>query len=396
LLDFEKLMPQILALANRAGEEEEQETEILSLAQQSFEEASRKPAQFEQLIKDNASTTFWPLAHPLEPFGQITQISEASGGYSVISCDGSQIMPTQHELHSCYLLNIGAAVLHYAKTSRAQLESFPMLYHRNEELYPLINRRRVHIDESLVSFERSIQELRKARELAEEVLTNNLRVLCLIDGSLIPFNVDKNIDRLQDELMEQYNSELDAFIAAEIPVMGYISHSRSSDLVNLLRVWRCPYPEARCQLNCGAKNEEEFPCSEIWPLSDRQLLASKLPRDTRSSVLLSGSRWSAALPKRNQICHTYLNTGLEAARVEFPYWLHEESVLLEFSFSALLSQIKKGHGYPVGLSEAHNLAVVRQADRSRLFQLLAEQLMVKRVAGLGVSPKENKKRRGIV
>lgn len=396
MLDFEKLMPQILALAEQAGQEDDREIEILSLAQQSFEEASRKPAEFEQRVKDNAGTTFWPLAQPLEAFGQFAPVAELDEPYSVVACDGSQIMPTQHELHSCYLLNIGAAVFHYGKTSSARLESFPYLYHSNEELYPLINRRRVHVDESLVSFERSIQELRKARELAEIILAEKKRVVCLIDGSLIPFNVDKNIDRLQQELIEQYNVELDSFIAAQIPVLGYISHSRSSDLVNILRVWKCPYTEARCQLNCGTKNEEEFPCSEIWPLSDRQLLASKLPRDTRSSILMSGSRWSSALPRRNRICNTYLNSGHEAARVEFPCWLFEEAELLDFSFSVLLEQIRKGHGYPVGLSEAHNLAVVRQSDRAQMFHLLAEQLMRKHVTRVAVSPKESKKRRGIV
>lgn len=396
MLNFEKLMPQILALAEQSGQEDELETKILSLAQQSFEEASRAPEQFEQVIKNNASTTFWPLAQALEPFGQAAQIEDAPDSYSLVACDGSQIMPTQHELHSCYLLNIGAAILRYGDRASARLETYPYLYHRNEDLYPLISQRRVHIDESLVSFERSIQELRKARELAESELDDGQQVICLIDGSLIPFNVDKNIDRLQQDLLERYNAELDAFIAARVPLLGYISHSRSSDVVNLLRVWICPFVEARCQLYCGAKNEEDFPCSEIWPLSDRQLFASKLPRGSRSSILLSGSRWSSALPKRNQICSAYLNSGQESARVEFPHWLFDDRELLDFSFSALLEQIKKGHGYPVGLSEAHNLAVVRQADRACMFQLLAEQLMVKRVAGIGVSPKESRKRRGIV
>lgn len=396
MLDLQKLIPQIVALAEATPEDQDVQTKILSLAQTSFEEAASNSQQLESVLKENASTTFWPVAIPLEPFGQQQVIEPLDDSHSVVACDGSQIMPTQHEVHSCYLLNIGAAVLHYSDNSRAMLASFPQLFHSTEDLYPLIGKRRIHIDESLVSFERGLREMQKAREFAEQEMEMGNRVLALIDGSLIPFNIDRNPDAFQKELLERFGVELDAFNAAQIPVLGYISHSRSSDIVNILRVWRCPYPESRCQLNCGSVNEEEFPCSEIWPLSDRQLLATKLDKNARSNVFLSGARWSTALAQRNQICFAYLHCGQEAARVELPYWLFEDKDLLNFAFSSLLVQVDKGQGYPISLSEAHNLAVIRQADRLQFFQLLTQQLVRGKQSRVGVSPKESKKRRGII
>lgn len=396
MLDFQKLIPQIVALAQDFEPEDSNESQILSLAQTSYEEASLSYQKLEELLKENGSNMFWTAALPLEPFGHHELIEELNSAHSIVACDGSQIMPTQHEVSSCYLLNVGAAIFHYAEESSAELCSFPQLYHRQEDLYPLVSKRRLHIDEALLSFERSLKELQQARELAEKEQNKGRQVLTLVDGSLIPFNVDKNADKFQSELLERFVLELDAFNAARLPLIGYISHSRSSDIVNVLRAWRCPYPENRCQLHCGSINEEDFPCSQIWPLSDRQLLATKLPAKARSSFFLSGARWSQALKARNRICFAYLQTGQEAARIEIPYWLFEDKEVLNFSVQALVVQIKKGQGYPISLSEAHNMAVIRQADRSRFFGLLAAELMRNKQTGVGVSPKESKKRKGIV
>ena len=396
MLDFQKLIPQIATLADEASPDKDRSREILSLAQASFEEATKDEAAFAELLKRNGANTFWPTAIPLEPFTQSDSLSTFEGTHSVVACDGSQIMPTQHEIASCFLLNIGAVVLHYGENSRAQLSSHPHLFHRTEDLYPLINKRRIHIDESLVSFERGLKELNHARLLAEQEQQAGHKVLTLIDGSLIPFGVDRNADRIQQELIDRFEVELDAFNAAELPLLGYISSSRSSDLVNTLRIWRCPYPDSRCHTYCNSMNEEDYPCSEIWPLSDRILMASMLPTKSRSSFHLSGSHSSMALRPRNRICFAYLKSQQEAARIEIPTWLFQDKQLLEFSLSALLTQISKGHGYPISLAEAHNLAVVRSTDRVQFFQLLAQKLMQSKQAPVAVSPKESRKRRGMV
>lgn len=396
MLDFQKLIPQISQIGEDSVLPNDQESEVLQLAQKTFEEAQADPDRLSRLILENGGNAFWPVALPLEPFGQSAEIDEWKQNHTVVACDGSQIMPTQHEVISCYLLNIGAAVIHYGEPSEASLTSYPQLYHRSDQLYPLVNQRRVHIDESLVSFERGIQELQKARELSELEQAKGRSVLVLVDGSLIPWSVDKNADRSQQELLERFGIELDAFNALRIPIVGYVSHSRSSDIINLLRLWRCPYSQIRCQALCGSLNEEDFPCSEIWPLADRQLMSSKLPRLSRSNFFLSGASWSQALPYRNQVCFAHLNTGGESARIEVPRWLFEDADMLTFALSVLILQIRKGHGYPITLSEAHNMAVVRQADRSHFFQLVQEQLLRLGQVKVTVSPKEDRKRRGFL
>jgi hypothetical protein len=385
-----------MALAAEALPESDRDSQILSLAQASFEEASANRAKLDEILQHNCSNAFWPIAIPLEPFGNFENIDLYECEHSVVACDGSQIMPTQHEVHSCFLLNVGAVVLHYGEKSQAQLLSFPYLYHRHDDLYPLINQRRFHIDEALVSFERGLKELEQSFELACAEAQKGHKVLTLVDGSLIPFNVDKHADGFQKNLLERFESQLESFSREKLPLIGYISHSRSSDLVNMLRVWNCPFPESRCKLYCGSINEEEFPCSQIWPLSDRQLLVSKLPKFARSNFFRSGSRWSTGLSHSNQICFSYFNIGQEAARIEIPFWLLEDKSQLKFALSTLRTQIKKGQGYPISLAEAHNMAVIRQADRSHFYQLVTAELLREKQAGIGLSPKESKKRQSII
>ncbi len=396
MLDLQKLIGQINELSEASIPESEIEKQILSMAQSCFEEAKASPQRFEELIKENGGSTFWPLAIPLESIGEFRKLNPIEKAHSVVASDGSQIMPTQHELSSCFLLNIGSALIHYGENSQASLSSSPFLFHSYDDLYPLLNKRRIHIDASLISFKRNLKELEEARKLAESEKQKGRLVLTLVDGSLIPFNLDRNLDHMHQELLLSYSMELDAFNAAALPLIGYISHSRSAECLNALRIWLCPYNRSHCQIYCGELNEENFPCSKIWPLSDRQLMKSKLEKYTLSSFFLSSSHFSLALPELNRVCFAYLNTGEEAARIEIPQWLFRDKHLLDFSLQALLSQIQKGQGYPISLSEAHNMAIVRASDRNIFFKLIAETLMRKRQKQLSISPKESKKRRGIV
>ncbi len=54
-----------------------------------------------------------PVATPLEPIGVKYTIAVADDSYTVVAVDGSQIMPSHHEVHTCYLLNVGMALISY-------------------------------------------------------------------------------------------------------------------------------------------------------------------------------------------------------------------------------------------------------------------------------------------
>ncbi|CAN5951177.1 unnamed protein product [Sphagnum jensenii] len=350
------------------------------------------------LVKLEASSRrlFWPVAKPLEAIGESYVVPPQTAPVTVIGVDGSQIMPSHHEVHRCYLLNIGYTIIAYRHALKPVLATRPHLFHRPEDIYPLVERRRLQVDELFVSLERNILELEILTELAVASKQPAAPVVAFIDGSLIPWSVEKLTDRYKKRFLERMRLAMSVLQANQIPVVGYLSNSRATDVVNMLRVSVCPYDVSDCHKHCAALNEEDFPCSEIWPLADRQLFFKSLAPGRRSAIFLSESDVTRKWVDEQRICFAYAQVGSEIARVEFPKWMLDERRLLDLAFAVTLEQAKKGLGYPICLSEAHHLAVIRGAERSTFFELLAAHMVSLGMPKIRTSPKEERKKVGFV
>ncbi|MBX9942348.1 MAG: DNA double-strand break repair nuclease NurA [Candidatus Obscuribacterales bacterium] len=395
MLDFLKLMPLLAELGSDSLQDIKESERLLELALRAFHQASLDQS-FADRLDENRPWVLWPLLKPLTELGCFSSVSEESESYIAVGVDGSQIMSSHHEVSTAYLLNAGVAAIDYSGSAR--LFSEPRLYARPDDLYPLVDRRRVHIDELYVALERSLFELEILfRECLLEKKTGKEKVLALVDGSLLSWSLEKMPVGYQEAYLHKQETIFDNFAAAQIPCIGYISKSRSADLVNALRVSICPYELSHCQAHCAGAglNEEAFPCSSIWPLSDRLIYSRLLRRGELSSVFASQASVSKLFKAENQICFAYLSGLSEVARLEFPRFVFDDGELFQFALRAVMSQCNKGFGYPVVLSEAHNQAVIRGVERDRFFELIA-----KRMLGLGVglssSPKEQKKRRSFI
>jgi hypothetical protein len=401
MLDFRKLISQIKEVGRTSSSDKEIGEEIVLRALDAYDRAEEKGDEFIKRLADNQLTVLWPLAQPLEvmsdpqnQFGYAVNLDTPN--HTVVAADGSQIMPSHHEVHNCYLINIGSVVLSYGVEEKAVLESVPRLYHKAEDLYPLINRRRMHIDELQISLQRFLLELETICNHLEMCTKRKLPAIALIDGSLIPWSLEKMPPAYQQEFHLRLLALYEILAEKQVPLVGYISQSRATDVVNALRTFECPYERNLCAEFCGHLNEEDFPCSKIWPLTDRQLYSKRLNSNCRSPVFVSGNNFVRSMPKPEQTCFTYLNVGSETARLEFPYRVFQDKQVFQFVLSAVCQQVEKGFGYPLSLAEAHYLAVIRGADRSRFFDLLGEHLISLGKPRVAVSPKELRKRRGII
>ncbi len=395
MLDFSKVYKQIQEVGVDAVREASHK-QVLERAMVALESAIDEDRRFLERLEDNAGWALWPVAIPLEGFTFDIELSEAPAAVTVVGVDGSQIMPSHHEVHNCYLLNVGLATIHYGAKFPPKLESYPRLHHRPDDLYPLVDRRRVHIDELFVSLERTMFELEVLVEHALSAQERGLPVVAMFDGSLIPWSLDKMPDGYQETYLQRMEGCLRSLQQAGIGLIGYISHSRSSEIVNMLRTFICPFETTNCREHCGDLNEEEFPCSTIWPLTDRQLIGEHLAPGTRSSFCLTAQAISRRLGADQQICFAYFNLGSEIARCEVPRWLATDAAMRDLAMSVVAAQTLKGRGYPVALSEAHNLAVIKAKDREQFFELIKRHLISLGVRQVRVSPKESRKRIGFV
>ncbi len=398
MLDFRKLIQQIEKVGVEGLPTALSKKETLEAGEAAYKSALANQEIFVEKLEQNRAWTWWPTAIPLEPIDKnvVVASNSADQPVTVVAVDGSQIMPSHHEIHTCFLLNIGSAVISYGIKAPPILDTEPRLFHTDDDLYPLVDRRRMHIDELYVSLERQMLELEKLVELSLQSLLRGAPVVALVDGSLIPWSVEKMPGGYIETYLKRMSDAFDKLHDAGVPLFGYLSNSRSGDVVNDLRVYICPYENSHCRDHCGQLNEEDFPCSKIWPLSDRQLVANSLKYGERTAAFQSGASVTKLMAADHRICFAYFNVGNEVARIEFPRWMLEHKELLDSALVAVKAQVKKGMGYPVCLAEAHNLAVIKGGDRQRFFELVARQLVQLGLKPVKLSAKESKKRNSFI
>lgn len=228
--------------------------------------------------------------------------------------------------------------------------------------------------------------------------TNELNAACpptlaMVDGSLIYWFLDSLPEEARDRILPSILSAWDKLKALRVPLVGYLSASRSGEMLNFLRLKRCPYAEPDCMTYCPGQTDQA-PCQVFDPLRDVALWARLLQPGDRSPLWQSSARILDDYGD-HAIYFCYVHVGPEIARVEMPAWVAKDGDLFNMALSLTLAQVQKGFGYPVALAEAHNQAVVRGGDRTRFFALLEREMIRAGLQNIGTSYKEARKRGSI-
>lgn len=272
--------------------------------------------------------------------------------YTIVSTDGSQVYPDRQMGTNCFLLNIGTVILNYnnSSNSRVQLFSEPTIYTGVSDLDSLSL-------VELVDCKRQELELQAGLQAVEQF---NMPALFLIDGALIFWQLENSKSGTAKKIFwDKYLAILHEFYARKIWFAGYISLPNSKELVNLLRMSLCDL-EPSCQAKPKILNF----------INDVHVASFYLKEFEYSIVFKNETELSKLYPANLQPHFVYFNTGTEIARIEFPSWIAQDLKLVDNIMSLIGDQVIKGRGYPVVLSEAHEQAVVHQADREFFYQLL--------------------------
>jgi hypothetical protein len=336
----------------------------------------------------DVSRTSWLVARLSGPPDAAYPTPERPKRLTVIATDGSQIFPDRHEVSSCYLLNVGYVVIHYGTGERPTLASRPFLYYKEEDLYEEWEGRRTMVTRESVGMRRGALEFAYLADLAVQAKGEGRSVVGLSDGTLILWSLEGRPPDFRAAMLKAYLSAFERMRQARVPVAGYISSPGSADVVNALRVGLCPEEPTNCDrcpwkadlrerlIEIGREMEASapsggLPCSPIEGVTDDILFARALRPGERSGVFRSQSKvLSDYGPHR--ISFFYLHTGSEISRVEIPQWVAEDADLLDLIHACVVDQAEKGKGYPIVLSEAHEKAVVRGADRDLFYKFLRD------------------------
>jgi len=434
LLNLDRVVPQIEAMAREQAHQLGTLPARLEAGLAQLRMAAAEPERFARLPRERneprlALPTHEPLDHrPVAP--------AAPARYAAMAVDGSQIEPDFHEIAPCYLINVGHALLRYGPgAAGTRLASEPALFYPSagsetgaeqavgspasgyppsavgkdgpaptdgrpptadgpmlaSASWPLTPEDDVRFGSwGDLDAQRMLAEAGALARLLREQAAREEPALAFLDGPLIAWRLDWITPQAAKQVAAR--NFLRSFAEARatgIPLAGYISRTRSTDLVNLLKFSACetavatgsfcaactagfrdlsPSPSPR---RGGAGGE--VPCYAGFDgLLDRQLLERLLAEPgMRSPVFASNSSVLANLyGEHRSVGFFFMNTGGEIGRVELPQWVWEQPERLALVHALVWDQIALGRGYPIALAEAHEQAVVATTERSLFFDLV--------------------------
>ena len=327
------------------------------------------------------------VAQMREPPAATHVAPERPSPITVTATDGSQIYPDRHVEPPFFLLNVGRVAFQYGTTEEPHLDSTPTLHFR-EPLAARFNAPLDTIPTELVSALRDERELSQLLDVATTARVSGRPLVALADGTLIRWMIrGMDDERLEDELISRYTEHLEEFRDDGLALASYVSRPASTEVVNLLRFVGGDLDAMPPSMPTDAPD-----MPRLDGLLDRHVLDTVLAPGERSAVFGSASHIQGEYPTGTDIAFFYLKGpgpgGGELGRVEVPRWVADDPALLDRVHATVLQECRKGKGYPLALSEAHERAVVRASEREAFFRLVE-----RRLRDAGLTPTGSRKRR---
>jgi hypothetical protein len=404
MLDLTKIAQQMQGMSQHMTQEVEAAQKRIEIAETLLKAAIPNQTKLLETHENWEKRLLFHPAIPAEPLNTCPYIAAPPKAHTIIATDGSQIAPSAHEIAYCYLINISRIILHYNQSRRPILDSVPEIFYRPEDLY-IARQWGIRTDEWM-SYRRTASETIMLADIGEQLQSQypqqkEVPTLALSDGSLTYWFLEQLPSEARNLILEPILEAWEELRLAGIPLLSYVSASRSSESLSFLRLQACPHEEPDCMKYCPSAGTmasngmtKKALCQAFEPLRDTVLWSSKLSLGQRSPLWRSQAR-ILDLYGHHQIYFCYVNVGTEIARIETPAWVAESPDLLELALGMMIAQVQKGYGYPVALAEAHNQAVVKGGDRSRFFALLEQQMIKAGIKNVGISYKEARKRGSI-
>lgn len=307
------------------------------------------------------------VAIPVESPWEIYSGPDRPTPITVVATDGSQIYPDRNIEPTCFLLNISEIVFHYGTLEEPHMAALPYVRFRGQDLEDLEGLEITISGQEVVSALRDELELAVLLRIAKAHRAEGRPVLAMADGTLIRWMLSgMRNPALEKRLLDRYTNHMKAFEEAHIPLCSYISMPGNNEFINLLML----------QDPTGVSKDE---IDEVPHLSDRALFKEVLQPGDRSAIFKSQSRVLEKYPDGHETCYFYVHVEAgygesEIARIEFPFWMTAVSGMVNLVHATVLSECRKGKGYPIVLAEAHEQAVVRGAERQFFYELIEEEM----------------------
>ena len=370
MLDLTRLHAQLSDFSAYQQTEQRQRAERLRHALEAFASCGTDWEQLRETVREAQKVQSWLMADLREDPTGCHACADRPSPLTVVATDGSQIYPDRHVEPHCYLLNISRIAFQYGTGERPLMEAVPdFRFQRDAYLDEFFDDLERDLSgkatTEVVSALRDEQELAALLETAVEARMEGRPLVAVADGTLIRWMIRKMQNReLEEQLIGRYADLLRRFQEEQIPLCSYISMPGNTEVVNVLRVHREEH-----------RRVVEPPLEGFM---DRWVFEHVLEAGERSAVFESSSHIQRQYGSGDRICYFYIHVesdaGSEIGRVEVPAWVADRPDLLDLIHATVLSECRKGGGYPMILSEAHERAVIRAKEKAVFYELIERSM----------------------
>jgi hypothetical protein len=365
-LDLPTVVSQIEQLAESAVRRAAELDRRLPNALDALQACARLPAADLQRRIQRAGTR-WRGARPAhEPATAAFRPPPHPAQLDVLGADGSQIYPSRHGAELFFLVNIGSLHYQHGSGQPPECASRPELFFEEADLFAEYSGATVSAEE--VDARRDVAEMAELARLASRATGGSL---ALLDNGLLLWIALEQRDlnrRLVDRFLEQYFEHMTVLRRSGAALAGFVDRPRSADVLNLAHLASLPEADV---------DEAHLRATPFRGLTDRMVFASRLAPGERSALFVDGSPVNGDFRDAgHEVWFFYLRPGPEdhLARVEVPAWVAEDDERLARVHAGIIEQ-SRVTGIPYVLVRAHELALVAQADRQRLEEILSGELL---------------------
>jgi len=357
MLKIDKIIPQVEKIV-----EEKYSENLRKISAIDFVIKKLKEIKPEDLKNVTYKETLSLFGTPIEIPGRAIKVEKEISDYTAIAADGSEVPINEDFFFPYYIINIGFIALKYGKDHFFFADSNAKIYFEENELYEKVGNKSFLVRGELLSSKMLLEESKKLEELLKDFYTVEVPVLALFDGTLIQWEIKETSETYKNNFVKNFQRMILKALQLKAPLAGYISGTRSRDVMEMIRIFL-------------EMKGEDF---------DKQLLSIIKDADIFKIILRKGER-SAMFRSNAPILNLYkapiyfffLNVGSEVVRIEIPEFIAFDNDLLEITCALILSQSKKGGGYPVALKEAHEQAVIKSSERVFIEELFIDFLRKK-------------------
>lgn len=365
-LDFEKLTDEVDKMAQTARERQHRRRdrleEVLTFLQEkqlAWDELARQHDFIQKtVLGSNQPKPFRGSAVPLHmdenplhtafPFTADHIPTEAT----IVSADGSQIVPDRHAAFVYYLINIGGIVYHHGRGQAPETFSEPTLeFPTEEELDDA-----VFSNYATVTIKRDLAEIGMLAEQSCANKTADIPLLAIMDQRLLYVPTGEISPQFKDEVVANWQREMEAIRECGAWLAGYIDSPRKSSVLMMLR-----------HIHPDADPDNLKDLGDWTGLTDVDMFSRLLKPGERSKIFQDVSFSQTRFRRQNKVCFFYLNTGgTNIARVDLPISVARDETAVQAIHAMLYDQCQILGQYPYVIARADEMAVVQRRDQEEL------------------------------